>query len=329
MPYKSAWVWTKGADEMDWLQRWLFVTCDVISFHLDQESQPTRFLAVHRCTITDSGSAEFVIEWNNALQGSPDQPMPEDPAGQDEDLQAVEVRCCDRQECAEFLDALHRVEVIPVETVEAVAQTDLTWADIAAMLAAKDAEILRLQQSHTSEMQRLRDKMTADHQKALAALELRCSRLLEAEVRREATLRELREELLATMRRIRALEADAAQIELLGHLVALRTEHLAWLQHHLCSEQIARFGLALKRAGQVVVRVRGCEQMSAEFSRAWPIVEHLVELPRRYMEEELVLRHILKRKHHPSNSKGAMGGAIGFSGSCRGASQSPPATLIG
>ncbi len=309
---KSAWVWTKGVDEIDWLQRWLFVTCDVIAFHLDQESPPTRFLAVHRCTVTDSGGVEFVIEWSSSSNSN-------NSVNFEEETEAVEVRCCDRQECSEFLDALHRVEVIPVEKTDAMVQTDLSWSDVAAMLSAKDAEILELKATHCLEMQRLRDRMATEHQKALSALELRCSRLLEAEVRREETLRQLRGELLAAMRRIKELEAEASQVELLGHLIALRGDHLAWLQHHLCSEQIARFGLSLKRAGQVVSRIRGCEQMSAEFSRAWPVVEHLVELPRRYMQEEQLLRQIVKKK-------GKAAAAL-MMGSCRAASQSPPGTF--
>jgi hypothetical protein len=187
------------------------------------------------------------------------------------------------------------------------------------MLDGKDKEIARLKAVHLVELQQQRDRLGAEHVKAVGALELRCSRLLEAEVRREEALRQLREELLVAMRRIRELEAEAAQIELLGQLLAMRAAHLAWLQHHLCAEQIARFGLSLKRAGQVVGRIRGCEQMSAEFSRAWPILEHLVELPRRYLEEEVLLRQIVKKKA----KWGLVGGSLTM-GPSSSSSVSPP-----
>ena len=307
--HKCAWVWTKSADEMDWLQRWLFVTCDVISFHLDQDSAPTRFLAVHRCTITDSGSVEFAIEWNEQNDdevGATKEGHINDEETED-NRRLIEVRCCDRQECSEFLDSLHRVEVIPAEKVDASVQTDLSWKDIVALLHQKDETIANLKLAHEQELLNVKERLTSENRKTVAALEARCSRLLDSEVRREETLRTLREEMLGAMRRIQELESEAAQIDLLQQLLTLRQEHASWLHHHLCAEQIARFGLALKRAGQVCSKIRGCDQMSAEFSRAWPIVEHLVELPRRLIEEEQLLRRVVKKKHaHPKGIVGSV-----------------------
>jgi hypothetical protein len=61
------------------------------------------------------------------------------------------------------------------------------------------------------------------------------------------------------------------------------------LRHHRSAESIARFALSLKRASQIVAKVRGCEMFAVEFASAWPIAGELVELPRRMVAEDVIL----------------------------------------
>ncbi len=80
-----------------------------------------------------------------------------------------------------------------------------------------------------------------------------------------------------------------ALLSLAKRRIALRRDFLC---KKLCSENIARFALALKRAAQIVGRIRGCEAFEVEFSQEWPIVAELVELPRMLIVEDLAWEQI-------------------------------------
>lgn len=65
-----------------------------------------------------------------------------------------------------------------------------------------------------------------------------------------------------------------------------RQQSRRWLRHHRAAESIARFALALKRAGSILSAFKGCEEAAEECSAGWPIVEKLIELPRQMLEED-------------------------------------------
>lgn len=60
------------------------------------------------------------------------------------------------------------------------------------------------------------------------------------------------------------------------------------LVHHSGAESIARFGVALKRAGQILEqsKIPGSAPHAAECLAGWPIAKLLAELPRRLVEED-------------------------------------------
>eukprot|EP00672_Neobodo_designis_P008506 CAMPEP_0174854884 /NCGR_PEP_ID=MMETSP1114-20130205/31995_1 /TAXON_ID=312471 /ORGANISM="Neobodo designis, Strain CCAP 1951/1" /LENGTH=897 /DNA_ID=CAMNT_0016089593 /DNA_START=25 /DNA_END=2718 /DNA_ORIENTATION=- len=69
--------------------------------------------------------------------------------------------------------------------------------------------------------------------------------------------------------------------------VALRRRNRTLL-HHDGAESIARFGVALKRAGQILEQSKlpGAQPHAAECLAGWPVVKHLVALPRCLEEED-------------------------------------------
>lgn len=68
----------------------------------------------------------------------------------------------------------------------------------------------------------------------------------------------------------------------------LKHRNRNWLHHHLCAESIARFALALKRAGRILRKVKGCAAFADEFEASWRIAEQLITLPRYLVEEDHV-----------------------------------------
>lgn len=86
------------------------------------------------------------------------------------------------------------------------------------------------------------------------------------------------------------LQPPALSLELAATLCALlellKRRNREWLRHHLCAESIARFALALKRAGKILKSIKGCAPFADDFAASWKITEHLVELPRLLIEED-------------------------------------------
>lgn len=95
------------------------------------------------------------------------------------------------------------------------------------------------------------------------------------------------------LRRNRSIRkaTHAYHIALLKLLLKRNQENRRWLTPRMLPENIARFGLALKRAGQIVSRIRGCEAFEVEFSQGWPIIRDLVELPRLLLLEDTALAY--------------------------------------
>ncbi len=91
-----------------------------------------------------------------------------------------------------------------------------------------------------------------------------------------------------------ALSAELAAL-LCALLDMLKRRNREWLRHHLCAESIARFALALKRAGKILKSVKGAAGFAEDFAASWKITEHLIELPRLLIEEDqaFVLLHQL------------------------------------
>jgi hypothetical protein len=86
---------------------------------------------------------------------------------------------------------------------------------------------------------------------------------------------------------VRELVSAHAQL-LMAIFVAVRRRNRQWLNHHDAAESIARFGVALKRAGQILEqsKIRGAETYASECLAGWPIVKQLCALPRILSEED-------------------------------------------
>ena len=153
----------------------------------------------------------------------------------------------------------------------------------------------RLQSEHDAQTSALKDIARSAHEFTMCQNELNDLRV---------QVRKISSELIEERRIRQQLELSAKAF---SEFLLFRHTNLSWLRHHLCSEEIARFALSLKRAGQLLAKVPGAEQFATEFSKRWIIVEKLVGLPTRIAEEDQLLARLFGEIKPFSSTTSTMG----------------------
>lgn len=180
-----------------------------------------------------------------------------------------EVEALQQQCCSALREAKHKLQAI-------VQRMEQDRSDALDALGARyEARILQL----LEEQEAMRKNMSAADKQLKEDIAALKQKLASITVDREAQLLEQQR-----LRKIKGLE----------RFLSWRRDNLAWLRHQLCSEQIAKFALALKRAGQILQKIQGAEQFAAEFSHDWPIAGKLIELPAMVLEEDAMLVEVIK-----------------------------------